>query len=133
MILVSRTMFLGSRNQIALFILMINLSVCPSIRPSSPPSDHQSVALSLSVFGWSLDLSVRRPVCLSVHLPLSLLSLCLSSVCLSVCLSVPPLASPTVCLVFVEVNLLTVTGDCSCLVVFDNASKYSITVMFDDN
>ena len=42
------------------------LSVCPPVCTSSPPSDHQSVGRSFSVFGWSadlsVDLSVRRPV-----------------------------------------------------------------------
>ena len=32
------------------------------------------------------------------------------------CMSVHPMASPTVCLVSMEVNYLTVTGDCSSLV-----------------
>ena len=32
------------------------------------------------------------------------------------CMSSHPMASPTVCLVSIKVNYLTVTGDCSCLV-----------------
>ena len=35
------------------------------------------------------------------------------------CMSVHPMASPTVCLVSIEVNSLTVTSDCSCLVDID--------------
>ena len=50
---------------------------------------------SICFNGWS--------VCLSVHLSLSQ--------------SVPPMANPTVCLV-IKVNLLTVIGDSSCLVLF---------------
>ena len=32
------------------------------------------------------------------------------------CMSIHPMVSPTVCLVSIEVNSLTVTSDCSCLV-----------------
>ena len=34
------------------------------------------------------------------------------------CMSIHPMASPTFCLVSIEVSSLTVTSDCSCLVIF---------------
>ena len=34
-------------------------------------------------------------------------------------MSIHPMASPTVCLVSIEVSSLTVTSDCSCLVITD--------------
>ena len=93
MMVVSRAMFLRSRNQMAPFILMVSLSFHPSAFPSVCLSVHQSVCPSIS-------LSVRPSVCLSVHLSVgpsisqSVLSIsvfswsgCLS-VCLSICLSI---------------------------------------------
>ena len=99
----------------------VHLSVCPSVR--------QSVQ-SLSVFSRSVSRSVCpsyiQLVCPSVH-P----SVCLS-VCLSSCVSICPLISltdhqpdlrsicPTIGLSGLHRSqLLTVTGDCSCLVAFD--------------
>ena len=61
---------------------------------------------------WLVCLSVIcLPVCSSVSQ-----SVCSVSVYLQlVCLSVHPMVCPTVCLVCIEVNYLTVTTDCSCL------------------
>ena len=70
---VSWTMFSGSRNQLALVILIIGLSVCLSVclpaclslRPSCPLSINQSDCWSLSAFSWSVNrsalLSPARP------------------------------------------------------------------------
>ena len=88
MILVYRTMLSGSRYQVARFILIIGLSVCPSVRPSSLQlAIGLSVSLSSSVSGWSVNLIP------SVHL----------------------FAHLSESLVYIEVYYL-LTGDCSCLV-----------------
>ena len=44
------------------------------------------------------------------------------------CMSVHPMASPAVCLVSIEVNSLTVTIDCSCLVFIIIKKSESFTV-----
>ena len=85
MILVSRAMFWGSRNQMAAFALMVGLSVCLSVHLSTCPF-----------------------ICLS-DCPVSV---CLQSVHLSVC----PSYGQSNCLYGLHRGqLLTVTGDCSCL------------------
>ena len=66
-ILVSRTMFWGSRNQTAAFGLLVGLSVCPSVYLFAHLSLSQSVQ-SLSVFNLSVfSLSTLCPVQLSVE------------------------------------------------------------------
>ena len=44
------------------------------------------------------------------------------------CMSIHPMASPTVCLVSIEVNSLTVTSDCSCLVIDRRGSSVNIVI-----
>ena len=44
------------------------------------------------------------------------------------CMSSHPIASPTVCLVSIEVNYLTVTGDCSCLFI-DRERLLSVNIV----
>ena len=48
-------------------------------------------------------------------------------------MSIHPMESPTVCLVSIEVNYLTVTSDCSCLVVIriDNMMNVLIYLCVD--
>ena len=84
------------------------LLVCPSVWLSVYLSIWQYVCWSVCL---SVCLSSCLPVCSSVSQLVRIVSVCLQLVCLSV----PPMASPTVCLVFIEVNILS-HGDCSCLV-----------------
>ena len=85
MILVSRTMFWGSRNEMEPFILMIDqsvgLSICLSICPFNCPPDYLNEDRLVPACS-----SVCVPVCLPVH-PCVLLPICVS-VCPSVLLSV---------------------------------------------
>ena len=46
------------------------------------------------------------------------------------CMSIHPMASPTVCLVSIEVNSLTVTSDCSCLVIIKRFRFYRNLLLF---
>ena len=130
MILMSRTMFWGPKNQMAPFILMVGHSVCPSVHPSVRPfctsiclSSHCPRLFDLSVCPL-VSLSVCPSICLAVR----------PSICPSTCMSICPLVCPSVhSSVCLTINLivihpskglsglhwgllLTVTGNCSCLV-----------------
>ena len=111
MILVSRTMFWCPRNQIASLILMVGLSVSLSICLSV----HVCLSgLYLLLFvSLLVSLSASPSVYLSVHLPVYLSIH--PTVCRSACLSIHLSLSQSV-LVFYRFLLLTVTGNCSCLV-----------------
>ena len=66
MIVVSGTMFSGSRNLLAPFVLMLSLFVCLSIRPSIYPSVCPSVSLCLWLVCRSVCPMASQSVCLSV-------------------------------------------------------------------
>ena len=144
MILVSRTMFWGSRNQMAQFILIVSQSMHPSVCHQSVGPVHiclQSVFARLSVCpsdGQSSCLSVHPSVCFSIH-PSVLPPVCLSvlwsahlSIHQFVWPSVWQLLHPSNCLSGLHRGLLlTVTDDCSCLVHSRNyywGSDFLITI-----
>ena len=45
------------------------------------------------------------------------------------CMSIHPMASPTFCLVPIEVSSLTVTSDCSCLVIITDREVLSVSIV----
>ena len=61
MILVSSTMFSGSRNQLALFILIIGLSACLSACPSAHLALHLSTSLTVGLSLPSVGRSIAQP------------------------------------------------------------------------
>ena len=107
-----------------LYRLSVRPSVCPSVRPSffllGPSVCLSTVSICLSLYWVHMSVSVRPSTvsnCLSVflfpslywvHPSVSLLcpSVCLSTVCLFVCLSLSvPLLCPSVCLSTVSICL----------------------------